>query len=222
MIDFQKFSQYQSSQSSEDQEKNMQTLLSTFSREIESQQDQDLFQDDNNVLKNKKREAKSNYSITKVKAQNLLTNVSYRRYKQKDFNNASFIIDILSFLVQNFTPINLDKKLDNENERFYVKMLWHIYLPQSFTRFVYMGENYNILSEPKLTYQKANGIVKVIEQNANNINILKFKIEENFKTVQCGSSLLYPIIYNRINSFGIRDKGNLDFVFSSWKARKQN
>ena len=54
MIDFQKFSQYQSSQSSEDQEKNMQTLLSTFSREIESQQDQDLFQDDNNVLKNKK------------------------------------------------------------------------------------------------------------------------------------------------------------------------
>ena len=222
MIDFQKFSQYQSSQSSEDQEKNMQTLLSTFSREIESQQDQDLFLDDNNVLKNKKREAKSNYSITKVKAQNLLTNVSYRRYKQKDFKNASFIIDILSFLVQNFTPINLDKKLDNENERFYVKMLWHICLPQSFTRFVYMGENYNILSEPKLTYQKANGIVKVIEQNANNINILKFKIEENFKTVQCGSSLLYPKIYNRINNFGIRNKGNLDFVFSSWKARKQN
>ena len=43
--------------------------------------------------------AKSNYSNTKVKARNLLTNVSYRRFKQKDFNNASFIIDILSFIV---------------------------------------------------------------------------------------------------------------------------
>ena len=28
----------------------------------------------------------------------MLTNVSYRRYKQQDFNNPSFIIDILSFL----------------------------------------------------------------------------------------------------------------------------
>ena len=54
MMDFQKFSQYQSRNSSKDQEKDMQTLLSTFSGEIESQQDQDLFQDDNNVLKNKK------------------------------------------------------------------------------------------------------------------------------------------------------------------------
>ena len=54
-MDFQKFSQYQSRKSSKDQEKDMQTLLSTFSGEIESQQDQDLFQDDNNVLKNKKK-----------------------------------------------------------------------------------------------------------------------------------------------------------------------
>ena len=50
--------------------------------------------------KNPQRTIKSNYSNTKVKARNLLTNVSYRRFKQKDFNNASFIIDILSFIVQ--------------------------------------------------------------------------------------------------------------------------
>ena len=66
--------------------------------------------------KKKIRTAKSSYSNTKVKARDLLTNVSYRGYKQQDFNNASFVIDILSFLVQNFNPINLDRKLDNENE----------------------------------------------------------------------------------------------------------
>ena len=54
---------------------------------------------------------------------NLLTNVSYRRYKQKDFDNVSFIIDILSFLAQNFNPIGLERKLKSGNERLYVKML---------------------------------------------------------------------------------------------------
>ena len=87
MIDFQNFSQFQS-QSRLELEKDMETLLSTFTEEIGSQQDQDFSQDDNDVPKNKKkgkRAAKSNYSNTKVKARNLLTNISYRRFKQKDF-----------------------------------------------------------------------------------------------------------------------------------------
>ena len=173
----------------------MATLLNTFSEEIGSQHDPDFFQGDNNVpKKNQKENAKSNSSTT-VKACNWLTNVSYRRYKQKDFNNASFIIEILSFLIQNFILINLDRKLDNENERLYVKMLWDECLPHAFTQFVYKGENYDVLSNPKLTYQKANGIVKKnIDKNSNNINLLKFKIEKNFKTIQYTYSLLYPKI----------------------------
>ena len=43
-------------------------------------------QDDNDVPKKKRKiTAKSNYSNTKVKARNLLTNISYRRFKQKHF-----------------------------------------------------------------------------------------------------------------------------------------
>ena len=200
----------------------MATLMNTG--EIGSQQDPDFFQDDNDIPKKiKKKTAKSNYSNTKVKARNLLTNVSYRRYKQKDSNNANFITDILSFLVQNFTPINLDRKLDNENEKFFIKFLWDECLPHGFTRFICMGENYNVLSNPKLTYQKANGIVKkFIKANTNNINLLKFKIEENFKIIQYVYSLLHPKIYNRINNFGIQNKSNFDFAFSNWRTRKQN
>ena len=99
----------------------METLLSTFTEERGNQQDQNFSQDDNDITKKKrkrKRIAKSNYSNTKVKARNLLPNVSYRRFKQKDFNNASFISDILLFIVQYFTPINLDRKLDNEKGKF--------------------------------------------------------------------------------------------------------
>ena len=110
-------------------------------------------------------------------------------------------------LIQNFTPTNLDRKLDNENERLYVRMLWDECLPKAFIRFIYKGENYDVLSNPELTHQRANGIViKFIEENSNNINLLKFKIEKNFKIIQNVYSLLYPKIYNRINNFSIKIK----------------
>ena len=83
----------------------MEVLLNAFKEEIGSQQEQNFFQDNNEVPKKSKR----NYSNTIVKARKFLTNVSYRRFKQSDFNKESFVIDILSFLVQNFNPINLDR-----------------------------------------------------------------------------------------------------------------
>ena len=116
MLDFHELSLMQSQNQSrpEQEQKDMETLLSTFTEGTESQQDQNFSQDDNDVPpKKRKRNSATNYSNTKVKARNLLTNVSYRRFKQSDFNTSSFIVDILSFLVQNFNPINLDRKLDN-------------------------------------------------------------------------------------------------------------
>ena len=53
IIDFQKFSEFQSSQSKEGEERDMQTLMSIFSGEPESRQDLNFFQDDNNVPKKK-------------------------------------------------------------------------------------------------------------------------------------------------------------------------
>ena len=138
--------------------------MSTFTKEIGSQQDQNFSQDDNDVPKKKrkrrKRTAKSNYSNTKVKARNFLTIVSYRRFKQKGFNIASFIIDILPFVVQYFAPINLDRKLNNKKDKFMVKVLWDECIPHDVMRYIYKNQNYNAISNPKLTYQKANAIVK--------------------------------------------------------------
>ena len=64
-----------------DQEtKDLETLLKTFTEENENQQNQNSSQDNNIVPKQVKR--RSDYSNTKVKARNLLTNVTYRRFKQ--------------------------------------------------------------------------------------------------------------------------------------------
>ena len=107
-------------------EQNFQILLNTFSEGIESQQDLDFSMNDNDVDFKKEKISKSRstqYSSTKVKARNLLTNVGYRRFKESDFLNLNFILDILSFLLQNFNPINIDRKVETEDEQLMISFI---------------------------------------------------------------------------------------------------
>ena len=122
ILDLHKFSLHQIQSKIEQEPKDMGTLLSTFTEERGSQQDQNFSQDNNDVPKKKVK--KSIYSNKKVKARTLLRNVSYRMFKQSDFHNSSFVIDILSFLVQIFNPISLDRKLDIDKERNMIEFLW--------------------------------------------------------------------------------------------------
>ena len=119
MLDQMEFTLLQSQNRTEqeqlDQEtKDLETLLKTFTEENENQQNQNSSQDNNVVPKKVKR--RSDYSNTEVKARNLLTNVAYRHFKQSDFMKDSFVIDLLSFLVQNCNPLNLEIKLETEKE----------------------------------------------------------------------------------------------------------
>ena len=151
----------------------------------------------------------------------MLTNVPYRRFKQSDFNKDSFNIDILSFLVQNFNPINLERKLDLEKERDMIKFLWDECIPHDFVRYMYQQVNYNIISKPNGTYQKVNEIVKqFIFEDPNRINTLKYKIEERFSLIHYVYLMLFSKIYNRTNNFGIQNKNSFGFDFQTWKNRK--
>ena len=69
-----------------------------------SQPDQNFCLDDKDVPKKKRKNSKSPYSPTKIKARNFLSNISYRRISDKDFQNANFIIDILTYIVMNLKP----------------------------------------------------------------------------------------------------------------------
>ena len=153
----------------------METLLKTFTEENENQQNQNSCQDNNVVPKKVKR--RSEYSNTEVKARDLLTNVTYRRFKQSDFMKASFVNDILSFLVQNCNPINVESKLEAEKERQMIKCLWDVCIPHEFVNIMLKDNSYNIISQPNLTYQKVNAIVKsYLLEDGNRINQLKYKI----------------------------------------------
>ena len=100
--------------------------------------------------KQKKTRQRRDYSSTKVKTRNLLTKVSYGRFKQTDFNKKNFIVDIMSFLTQNFNPINLDRKLDKEKECDIVKFLWDECIPHEFVCYIYTSKSYDVIGSPNL------------------------------------------------------------------------
>ena len=63
----------------------METLLRTYTENIEDQQSLN-FSQDNNVVPKKEIKCRNDYSNTKVKTKNVLTNDYYRRFKQSHFN----------------------------------------------------------------------------------------------------------------------------------------
>ena len=130
--------------------KDLATLLQTFTAENESQQDQNSSQD-NNVIESNQR---ATYSSTKVKARNLLTNVAYRRYKDSDFQKTNFVVDILSFMVYNCNPTNLEIKLETEKEREMVKFLWDTCVPINFTKYLLQQKQFNIISQNEFNLSK--------------------------------------------------------------------
>ena len=163
--------QFQSNQSFTEEVENqdMRKLLSTLSKRLPPPVNQlhlNFFQDDNNVPKKKKKNAKTKYSNTNVKSRNLLISVSYRRYKPEDVEKGNFIVEVFSFLKQNLNSNGLDRKLETTLEREYVKLIWNTCVPHKFSKFMYLKENFIDLCQPHITYQKANNIaLKFIEED---------------------------------------------------------
>ena len=94
--------------------------------------------------------------------------------------------------MQNFNPINLERKLDFERDREMVKFLWDACITHDFVQYMYKIGNYVVISKPNLIYQKANNIAKkFLKEDVNRINLLKYKIEEKFKLIHYIYSLLF-------------------------------
>ena len=222
MLDQANFSMIQSQSRMEQEQKDMETLLSTFTKSVvENQQNQNSSQD-NKVVPKKMMRKRKDYSNTKVKTRNLLTNVSYRRFKQTDFNKNNFIVDIMPFLTQNFNPINLDRKLDSEKERDMVKLLWDECIPHEFVRYLYSAKNFELVSSPYLTYQKPNEMVSnYFLEDLKRINTAKYKIEEKFQLIHYVYSLLFSKIYSRTTILEFERKTILIFISQLGKVEKQ-
>ena len=133
ILDFQKLISIQSQNLLKEvlENEELKNFLNQINQELvvpESQPDPEFFQDYNDV-----QPKKIKYSSTKVKARNLLTNVSYRQYNLKN-EKRSFYIDLFSYILSNLNPIGLDRKFDSDFERNQLKMVWDVCNPTSFTK----------------------------------------------------------------------------------------
>ena len=80
---------------------------------------------------------------------------------------------------------------------------------------LFIKKNFFELNQLHVIYQKANNIVlKFVEEDTQNIDLLKSALRDNLQTIQYVYSLLFPKIYNRTNMFGIKNKLHFDFYFT--------
>ena len=70
-------------------------------------------------------------------------------------------------------------------------MIWDSCVPHKFTKFIYLKENFIELSQLHITYPKANNIVvKFVEEDMQNIDLLKSALRNHLRTVQYVYSFL--------------------------------
>ena len=104
-----------------------------------------------------------------------------------------------------------------------IKFLWDRCIPIDFTKYLMQQEQFNIISQTNLTYQKSNKIVLnylSIDETGEKLSQLKYKLSEKFNLIHYIYSVLYAKIYNRINQFGIKRKNHFDYDFQTWKKEK--
>ena len=122
-----------------------------------SQLDQNFYLDDKEdppkkiagkIKKQKKSnaEVKALFSATKVKTRNFLSNISYRRIKEQDFDKYSFVVHVYSFLIKDFNLFFFwDSKFNNECDHEMVLMLWQHCMPQTLHEYIKKPDNFEKL-----------------------------------------------------------------------------
>ena len=181
------------------------------------------FSSSDNVVKliPKKKMCKNvNYSLTKVKAKNFLTNVSYNRIKNGDFENRSFIIVCYSFILLYLNPFYLERKFENILDREFVNIIWCLLMPNDFYNFISQPENVKTLNKLKLKYQEANEIVKSFTDDETQFQMLKDLLIRNSTHYQFVFGNLFPKCFARIDEYGVKNKTAFDSQYKIYLSQK--
>ena len=170
--------------------------------------------------KKKRKKSKSPYSPTKIKTRNFLSNISYRRISDKDFRNANFIIDMLSYIVMNLKPFFLTTTYSHPEQQEMVKMLWEKCLPKKFYEHVKKLGNFEILNSGKINFKQAKEIVYAYVQLPDVWQELLKYIAKNQSIYQYTYSLLFPLNYLQSNKYGIKVRNRFSLCYSEWLNNK--
>ena len=184
---------------------------------LEKELNQDFSSSDK--VNQKKIRKNNNYSPTKVKARNFLTNVSYNRIKNSDFENKSFVIDCYSFILLYLNPFYLERKFENI-DRDYVNAMWYLHIPNDFYNFISLPEHFETLNKLKLKFQDANEIVKSFTDNDAQFQLLKDLLIKNAHFYKFVFGNLFPKCFARIDDYGIKNK-TFDNQYKNYVTQKK-
>ena len=169
--------------------------------------------------KNKKKRNKarrSPYSCTKMKARNFLANISYRCISNKDFQNASFVIDMLSYILLYIRPFFVTVTYSDREQQDMGKMLWEKCSPIRFYEHIKLSENFEILNSGKLNFNQTKQIVLSYVQQPDIWQELMKTVIKNQVIYQYIYSMLFPLNYLQTNKYGIKIRNGFSLCYSEW------
>ena len=144
-----------------------------------------------------------------MKARNFLSNISYRHISDKDFQNANFVIDMLSYILLYIKPFFLMVTYSDREQQDMVKMLWEKCLPIRFYEHI-------ILNSGKLNFNQAKQIVLSYVQQPDIWQELLKTVIKNQVIYQYIYSMLFPLNYLQTNKYGIKIRNGFSLCYSEW------
>ena len=155
-----------------------------------------------------------------MKARNFLTNISYRRISDKDFKNANFVIDMLSYILLYIKPFFLTVTYSDREQQDMVKMLWKKCLPIRFYEHMKLPQNFEILNSGKLTFNQSKQIVLSYVQQPDIWQELVKTVIKNQIMYQYIYSMLFPLNYLQTNKYGIKIRNGFSLCYAEWFSDK--
>ena len=172
----------------------------------------DIFMDDKAI---------KNYSSTKIKARNFLTNVSYNRITTVDYKNQNFVIDCFTFLILYLNPFYLERKFESSTEREFVNVLWMFLMPSNLYNFISQNENMTTLNKIKVKYHDVKKIIlNFLQHDQGNLKVLSDYLEKNGILYQFLYGNLFPKCFSRINDYGVRAKTLFNTYYQNFIIQK--
>ena len=139
--------------------------------QLEDELNRDIFIDDKAI---------KNYSSTKIKARDFLTNVSYNRITTVDYKNKNFVIDCFTFLILYLNPFYLERKFESSTEREFVNVLWMFLMPSNLYNFINQNENMTTLNKIKIKYVDVKKmILEFLQYDQGNLKVLSDYLEKS-------------------------------------------
>ena len=151
-----------------------------------------------------------------------MSNVAYRRVSDKDFANAGFIIDMLTYIVMDLKPFFLSTTYAEQENRDMIKMLWEKCLPKRFYDHVKTAENFTLLNSEKVSFEQAKGIVHSYVQMPDIWQEMLNYVRDYHSNYQYVYPLLFPKNYLQNSKYGIKSRNDFALCFEEWQREKMS